>query len=35
MREDVPGQLRLAADMFAGLVVAAAVIGWLMYPFPL
>ena len=35
MREDPAGQLTLAARMFAGLVAAAAVIGWLMYPFPL
>ena len=35
MREDTVGQLTLAARMFAGLVVAAVLIGWLMYPFPL
>ena len=35
MREDAAAQLRLAARMFAGLLGAAIVIGWLMYPFPL
>ena len=35
MREDAVSQLKLAARMFAGLLGAAVVIGWLMYPFPL
>ena len=35
MREDVREQITLAAKMFAGLVGAAIVIGWLMYPFPI
>ena len=35
MREDTLSQLKLAARMFAGLVGAAVIIGWLMYPFPL
>jgi heme A synthase len=35
MREDTISQLKLAARMFAGLLGAAAIIGWLMYPFPL
>ena len=35
MREDTAGQLTLAAKMLAGLICAAVVIGWLMYPFPL
>jgi hypothetical protein len=35
MREDAMGQLKLGARMFGGLVAAAIVISWLMYPFPL
>jgi hypothetical protein len=35
MREESPEQVTLAAKMFAGLVAAAVVIGWLMYPFPI
>jgi hypothetical protein len=35
MREDAMSQLKLAARMFAGLLGAAVIIGWLMYPFPL
>lgn len=35
MREDTLSQLKLAARMFAGLLGAAVIIGWLMYPFPL
>ena len=35
MREDTMSQLTLAARMFAGLLGAAVIIGWLMYPFPL
>ena len=35
MREETKEQVRLAAKMFAGLVGAAIVIGWLMYPFPI
>jgi len=34
-RDDLREQAQLAAKMFAGLVVAAIVIGWLMYPFPI
>jgi hypothetical protein len=34
MREEQREQITLAAKMFAGLVAAAVVIGWLMYPFP-
>ena len=34
MREEMREQITLAAKMFAGLVAAAIVIGWLMYPFP-
>jgi hypothetical protein len=35
MREQTREQIALAARMFAGLVGAAVVIGWAMYPFPL
>ena len=35
MREEMREQVTLAAKMFAGLVAAAIVIGWLMYPFPI
>ena len=33
-KDDVREQLRLGAMMFAGFLVAAVVLGWLMYPFP-
>jgi hypothetical protein len=35
MREETREQVTLAAKMFAGLVAAAIIIGWLMYPFPI
>jgi len=35
MREEMREQIMLGAKMFAGLVAAAIVIGWLMYPFPI
>ncbi|HET7697649.1 MAG TPA: hypothetical protein VFK57_18180 [Vicinamibacterales bacterium] len=35
LRDDPRQQLRTGATMFAGFVVAALVLGWLMYPFPL
>ena len=35
MRDDTASQLKLAARMFAGLMGAAVIIGWLMFPFPL
>ncbi|HEV3214438.1 MAG TPA: hypothetical protein VGZ27_01880 [Vicinamibacterales bacterium] len=35
MREEMREQAVLAAKMFAGLLAAAIVIGWLMYPFPI
>ena len=35
MRESVREQITLAAKMFVGLIAAAMVIGWLMYPFPI
>ena len=34
MREDAEGQLVLAAKMFGGMVGAALLLGWLMFPFP-
>jgi hypothetical protein len=33
-KDDVRGQVRLGGVMFAGFIVAAVVLGWLMYPFP-
>jgi hypothetical protein len=35
MREEMREQVTLAAKMFAGLLAAAIIIGWLMYPFPI
>ena len=35
MREELREQITLAAKMFAGLMGAAIVIAWLMYPFPI
>lgn len=34
-KDDVRGQVRLGAAMFGGFMLAAVVLGWLMYPFPL
>jgi hypothetical protein len=34
-KDDVRGQVRLGGVMFGGFMVAAIVLGWLMYPFPL
>jgi hypothetical protein len=34
-KDDLKEQLRLGGLMFAGFLVAAVVLGWLMYPFPL
>ena len=34
-KDDARGQLRLGGLMFAGFVVSALVLGWLMYPFPI
>ena len=34
-KDDVGEQVRLGGLMFAGLVVAAVVLGWLMLPVPL
>ena len=33
-KDDVRGQARLGGMMFGGFMLAAAVFGWLMYPFP-
>ena len=35
LRDDVRAQVRLGATMFGAFVVAALVLGWLMYPLPL
>ena len=35
LRDDPRAQLRTGALMFAGFVVSAFVIGWLIYPLPL
>ena len=35
LRDDPREQIRFGALMFASLVGAAVVLGWLMYPFPL
>ncbi len=35
MREQPREQLKFGAMLFAGFIVAAVVLGWLMYPFPL
>jgi hypothetical protein len=35
MRDEPRQQIRTAAMMFAGFVVTAVVLGWLMYPLPL
>jgi prepilin signal peptidase PulO-like enzyme (type II secretory pathway) len=34
-KDDVREQLRFGGMMFAGFLVSAVVLGWLMYPFPL
>jgi uncharacterized membrane protein len=33
-KDDVRAQVRFGGLMFAGFIVAAVVVGWLMYPFP-
>ena len=35
MRDEPHSQLRTGAMMFGGFVVAAIVVGWLMFPLPL
>jgi hypothetical protein len=34
-KDEVRDQVRLGGVMFGGFMVAAVVLGWLMYPFPL
>jgi hypothetical protein len=34
-KDDPHEQLRVGGLMFAGFIVSAVVLGWLMYPFPL
>ena len=34
-KDDVRDQLKFGGLMFAGFIVTAIVLGWLMYPFPL
>ena len=34
-KDDVREQTRLGGMMFGGFMLAAAVLGWFMYPFPL
>ena len=34
-KDDMGDQLRFGGLMFAGFLVSAIVLGWLMYPFPL
>ena len=34
-KDDVAEQARFAGMMFGGFMLAALVLGWLMYPFPL
>ena len=34
-KDDAREQLRFGGMMFAGFLVSAIVLGWLMYPFPL
>jgi hypothetical protein len=35
LREEAHDQLIIGAKMFAGMIVAALVLGWLMFPFPI
>jgi heme A synthase len=35
LREEPREQIRLGALMFGGLIGAAVLLGWIMYPFPL
>jgi hypothetical protein len=34
-KDEIGEQLRFLGKLFAGFLVAAVVLGWLMYPFPL
>jgi hypothetical protein len=33
-RDEAPEQLRFGGMLFAGFIVSAIVLGWLMFPFP-
>ena len=35
LREEARDQLIIGARMFGGMVVAALILGWLMFPFPI
>lgn len=35
LREEPQQQLLIGAKMFGAMVIAAIILGWLMYPFPL
>lgn len=35
MRDEVKEQLTLGMKMFGGMIAAAIVLGWLMFPFPI
>ena len=35
LREETRDQLVIGAKMFVAMIVAALVLGWLMYPFPI
>ena len=35
LREDIREQLIVGAKMFGGMMAAALVLGWVMFPFPL
>ena len=35
IRDEPPAQLRLFGKLFAGMVVGAIAIGWLLYPLPI
>jgi hypothetical protein len=35
LREDAQEQLAIGAKMFGGMIAAALILGWLMFPFPI
>jgi len=35
LREEARDQLVIGAKMFGGMIVAALILGWLMFPFPI
>jgi len=35
LREEVRDQLVIGAKMFGGMIAAALILGWLMFPFPI